>query len=514
MDFNHVPADVRWAIAQWPQDAERGAVTRFCDRHGISRAVFYKIRRQAFELGPVGATEPSSRRPHHSPTRTDPNVVEHALAVRAWLVEQGLDAGPLSVLARMRRQGLTVPSRATLARAFAAAGVSKPEPRKRPRAANRRFVYPAPNCCWQIDAFAWSLADGTPVAIHQVVDDHTRMAVATLVADGETAKAAVQVVSTAIRRWGVPQRLLSDNGLAFNPTRRGFTGKLVDYLLDLGIKPITGKPDHPMTQGKNERFHQTLQKWLNARPPVKTIAALQVLVDEFDQYYNHERVHQGLDAKTPAEAWAATPPAPEPTAEPRMPAIPSSVRNPATIPVAPREQTPTTGTRTPLALHAAVGNTKLKVKANGQIKALSCLFYVATSRAGQQVHVIWDPSTVEIFTHDGKHIVAYPRPTATGIYYGPRAARDGTPIKGAGHTSSAGATGTATRTVSKGGYVGVLACKFYAGYKRKGEQVTITWDATSVTVTDDSGTPIARYDKPTERRGWHGPTEIHPSTKP
>lgn len=72
------------------------------------------------------------------------------------------------------------------------------------------------------------------------------------------------VVSTAIRRWGVPQRLLSDNGLAFNPTRRGFTGKLVDYLLDLGGKPITGEPDRPTTQGKNERFHQTLQKWLNA----------------------------------------------------------------------------------------------------------------------------------------------------------------------------------------------------------------------------------------------------------
>lgn len=145
MDFNHVPADVRWAIANWPEDTERGAVTGFCQRHVISRSVFYKIRAQARELGPVGATEPGSRRPHHSPGRTDPAVLEHALAVRTWLVEQGLDAGPLSVAGRMRRQGLVPPSRATLARAFAAAGVSKPEPRKRPRAANRRFVYPAPN---------------------------------------------------------------------------------------------------------------------------------------------------------------------------------------------------------------------------------------------------------------------------------------------------------------------------------------------------------------------------------
>lgn len=524
MDFNHVPADVRWAIANWPEDAERGAVTRFCERHQISRSVFYKIRAQARAVGSVGATEPGSRRPHNSPGRTDEAVIEHVIAVRAWLVEQGLDAGPLSVHARMSRQGLTPPSRATLARAFAAACLSKAEPRKRPRAANRRFVYPAPNCCWQIDAFAWSLADGTPVAIHQVIDDHSRMAVATLVADGETAKAAVQVVSTAVRRWGVPQRLLSDNGLAFNPTRRGFTGKLVDYLLDLGVKPITGKPDRPTTQGKNERFHQTLQKWLNARPPAKTILALQAVVEEFDQYYNHERAHQALDGKTPAEAWAATPAAPEPTAEPRMPPIPPSARNttPTTKEVAtpassveiPTTQPPpTVRTRARLALHAATGNATLKVKQNGQVKSLSCLFYVATSRAGQQVHVIWDQTTIEIFTHDGEHLITYPRPETTGMYYGPRTARNGRPMKTTGQNSSAGVTGTAHRTVSKGGYVGVLASKFYAGYKRAGEQVSITWDATTVVITSAQGTTIATYDKPTERRGWHGPTETRPSTK-
>lgn len=200
MDSNIVPVDVRWAIANWPENADRGEVSRFCERQGISRTVLYKIRRQALEQGPVRATEPGSRRPLKSPRRTDPEVIEHALAVRAWLVDHGLDAGPLSVVARMRRQGLNPPSRATLARAFAAAGVSTPEPRKRPRAANRRFVYPAPNCCWQIDAFAWSLAEGSPVAVHQVIDDHSRLASASLVAEGETAKAAVKVVSTVVRR--------------------------------------------------------------------------------------------------------------------------------------------------------------------------------------------------------------------------------------------------------------------------------------------------------------------------
>jgi putative transposase len=86
-------------------------------------------------------------------------------------------------------------------------------------------------------------------------------------------------------------------------------------------------------------------------------------------------------------------------------------------------------------------------------------------------------------------------------------------MKTAGQNPSAGITGTAQRTVPKGGYVGVLASKFYAGYNRRGEQVTITWDATTVTITDTSGTAIATYAKPSQRRGWHGPAHTKPSTK-
>lgn len=521
MDSNTVPADVRWAIANWPENADRGEVSRFCERQGISRSVFYKIRRQAVEQGPVGATEPGSRRPLKSPRRTGPDVIEHALAVRAWLEGQGLDAGPLSVVARMKRQGLEPPSRATLARAFAAAGVSKPEPRKRPRAANRRFVYPAPNCCWQIDAFAWSLADGTAVAIHQVIDDNTRKAVATLVAEGETAKAALQVVSTAVRRWGVPQRLLSDNGLAFNPTRRGFTGKLVEYLQDLGVKPITGKPGRPTTQGKNERFHQTLQKWLNARTPAKTIEALQVLVDEFDAYYNNERVHQALDGKTPNEVWAAAEIAPPPMPEPRMPTIPPSAVSaqtgyftpgPASSAAMAPTTVPVTPSRTRLALHAAEGTTDVKVRGNGQAKVLKCCFYISTARAGEIVHVIWNESVVEFFDDNGEHLVTYPRPTESGWYYGPRTPT-GTKMREASTTPSVATVGATRRIISRGGYVGVLANKFYAGYHRKGEEITIAWTATTVTLTADDGTTIATYDKPTAIRGWHGPNWSGKSTK-
>lgn len=70
-----------------------------------------------------------------------------------------------------------------------------------------------------------------------------------------TSEGAIAVVKK--EAYAVPQRLLSDNGAALNPSRRGVLGQLVAYVTSLGVEPITGKPYKPTTQGKNERFHQT-----------------------------------------------------------------------------------------------------------------------------------------------------------------------------------------------------------------------------------------------------------------
>src|SRR6185295_2112899 len=104
---------------------------------------------------------------------------------------------------------------------FVRAGVVIPEPKKEPRSAYRRFVYPNPNGCWQIDATEWILASGRKVVVFQLIDDHSRLALASLAASGATSEAAIRVVDLAMSRHGVPQKFLSDNGSALNPTRRG-----------------------------------------------------------------------------------------------------------------------------------------------------------------------------------------------------------------------------------------------------------------------------------------------------
>ena len=102
--------------------------------------------------------------------------------------------------------GLEAPSPASLARIFRQEGVARAEPSKRPRAAWRRFVYPAPNACWQLDATEYVLAGGRKAVIFQLQDDHSRLAVASLVAPGETSQAAIDVFDKGAAARGVPQR--------------------------------------------------------------------------------------------------------------------------------------------------------------------------------------------------------------------------------------------------------------------------------------------------------------------
>jgi putative transposase len=387
---------IRLLVTSWPKDSPRGAVTFFCKQHNVSRSWFYKVRAEAEIKGKWGALELRSTRPESHPARTPEALAELALAIRADLKKGGLDFGPLSVSAKLRRQGLRPPSRATLARIFMRAGVVTPEPRKKPRTAFRRFVYPAPNCCWQIDATNWTLASGRVIVIFQVIDDHSRLALASLVASGETAAAALEVVSTAIERHGVPQKFLSDNGTALNNQRRGRSTQLVTFLHAFGVETITGKPGKPTTQGKNERFHRTLHKYLNAREPSKTMEALQAHVDRFDRYYNTQREHQGLaPGMTPQQAWDATPVAPAP-AKPR--GSQSWKMNP----------------------HKRVEpqSTQRLCTRLGSVKFRKVGYMMGREFAAQTIHIVYSSKRIAFFDSNGTQIISHPWPAPGATYVG------------------------------------------------------------------------------------------------
>lgn len=395
---------VRLAIAQWPDDAPRGAVSTFCAEHGISRKSFYELRKRARVDGPAAVLEPRSRRPGSSPSRLTDAVKEQAGKVRAALESSGLDCGPISVHDKMHAMGLDpVPSTASLARTFREAGVARLEPKKKPRSAWRRFVYPAPNACWQLDATEYVLTGGRKCVIFQLIDDHSRYAVASHVARGETTEAAIDVFDKAVTAHGVPQRLLSDNGIALNPSRRGYLGQLVEHASSLGVEAITGKPYKPTTQGKNERFHQTLFRYLDKQPLAATLEELQAQVEAFDHIYNTQRPHQGLPGRvTPHTAWEATAKAeaPRPKPEPRH-FVQTATKRLRPVPV--RDDLP-------------AGTSVRKLTSVGTFMLAGVHYKVGGQYGFQQVLVITDDDKITVADLEGEILIEHTRP-APGVTY-------------------------------------------------------------------------------------------------
>ena len=382
-------------------------MTTFCAEHGISRKTFYAILARARTEGQAAALEPRSRRPQNSPTRTTEDVKAQALGVRAALESSGLDHGPISVHDKMLALGMTpVPSVAALARIFREKGVARLEPRKKPRAAYRRFVYPAPNACWQLDATEYVLTGGRKCVIFQLQDDHSRLAVASHVAPGETAQDALRVMKKGIAARGVPQRLLTDNGLALNPSRRGWDGQLTAYAASLGVEAITGKPYKPTTQGKNERFHQTLFRWLDKQPLASSIAELQAQVDAFDDIYNTQRPHQGLPGRvTPQQAWDATE-----AAEPPRPK-PADIAANAPL-----------GARRP-------GTRETTIQPFGYVYLHGIKFQITKQRAGQIIHAVWDETSIVFADPTTGEVISEHAWPAHGVTYVSNGIRRGRPSK-------------------------------------------------------------------------------------
>ena len=105
---------------------------------------------------------------------------------------------------------------------------------------------------------------------------------------------------------------MTDNGRVYT-ARFGGGRNAFEYLLAaLGITQKNGHPGHPQTQGKIERFHQTLKRWLAQQPPAATLPDLQRQLDRFKTIYNEHRPHRELARRTPAVAYAALPKAAPP----------------------------------------------------------------------------------------------------------------------------------------------------------------------------------------------------------
>ena len=275
--------------------------SELCRRFGVSRKTGYKWRRRYREKGSAGLPD-RSRRPRHSPRRSREAIEEKVLAIRdryGW--------GARKIKACLERVG-----EGPLAKSTVHAILSRhdrvtrsPEETVGPY---RRFEHERPNQLWQMD-FKGYFHLGSQEQCHPltVLDDHSRYALCLEACRNERTATVQQRLTAIFRRYGLPERMLMDNGPPWgNNLLHRFT-PLTVWLLHLGIGVGHGRPYHPQTQGKDERFHRSLKFEVLAHRVFPDFECMQYRFDEWRHCYNHVRPHEALGMQVPASRYRPSP---------------------------------------------------------------------------------------------------------------------------------------------------------------------------------------------------------------
>ena len=301
-------------------------VAEWCRLNGVEPRTFYRHRAR---VAAEGAWSERSRRPRRSPTATPQWLVDRIVALRAQLAP---DNGADNILA-----------------------------------------YARPRDCFQIDGTEHTLTDGSVVVAIDIIDDCSRVWVASHVATRETAAAAIAAFTSAVTEFGAPGLVLADNGAAFagGARHRNLTrpGRFAAAVTASGARLIHSSPYHPQTLGKCERLHQTADKLLAHfydGPPASS-TELQTRLDAVRAHYNTVRRHSAV-ATTPRRAWDAAP----------------AHGGPAQLPL-----------QTDATVH------RLTVVTHGTICLGQHLIRVGTAHAGTQVTALVNGNQVTIHTPNG-----------------------------------------------------------------------------------------------------------------
>lgn len=275
--------------------------------YGISRRWVITLVQRYLAEGDAGLV-PRSRRPHRSPNETPRDLEEEIIEIRKELDKAGHEAGAATIAAHLDRRHGHSPAVSTIWRILTERGFVTPQPHKRPKSSYVRFEADQPNELWQTDITHWALADGTDVEILNVIDDHSRLCVASVARPVFKASDVDACFQEAAFAYGNPANVLSDNGAVYTGRYRHAGRVALELTLNRrGIAFRHSRPYHPQTCGKVERFHKTLKRWLATRRRARSLPALQRQLDEFRRYYNAVRPHRALGRRAPQQTYDTRP---------------------------------------------------------------------------------------------------------------------------------------------------------------------------------------------------------------
>jgi transposase InsO family protein len=284
--------------------AESGdiGIAALCRRFGISRQTGYKYLRRHQASGPSGL-EDLSRRPLTSPRRSPAEIEAGIVALR----EAHPRWGGRKLARRLQDQGFTaVPSPSTVTEVLRRHGKLDPAEGLKHQPF-QRFERSMPNELWQMDFkghFPMDLGRCHPLT---VLDDHCRYSLGLIACGDETLITVRNNLTSLFNRYGLPRAMLSDNGSPWGGSGADGYTALEVWLMRLGIRLYHGRAYHPQTQGKEERFHRTLNVEVLQGRRFVNLPDCQSAFDTWRRIYNEERPHEALGMAVPASRYRPSP---------------------------------------------------------------------------------------------------------------------------------------------------------------------------------------------------------------
>jgi transposase InsO family protein len=277
-------------------------MSALCREYDICRKTGYKwLQRSRMEDSTALCDR--SRRPHRIHGQTPAVMEDRILAVRAshptwgprkiraFLTSQEVDdlPAPSTISAILRRRGQINSDASAQHHAF------------------QSFAMENPNELWQMDFKGYfSLSQGKYCHPLTVLDDHSRFLIGLRACSNETFETVKAVLSDCFRQYGLPQRILVDNGSPWGDDEHSHHTILTAWLMRLGIEISHGRAYHPQTQGKVERLHRTLNEDLLLCSTFDTLDACQKGFDQWRETYNNVRPHEALSLTPPAMSYRSS----------------------------------------------------------------------------------------------------------------------------------------------------------------------------------------------------------------
>ena len=284
---------------------QEGANRRaLCRRFGISPTTGYRWLHRYQAEGAAGLQD-RSRRPHHSPQRTTTAIEQRVLQLRdahpAW--------GGRKIRRRLQQQRFApLPSASTITAILRRHDRLAP-PEQAPRQSWQRFERPVPNELWQLDFKGhFPLLHGGRCHPLTLLDDHSRFCLDLAACANERYQTVQAQLTQVFTRYGLPHTILADNGPPWGAaTTPPVHTALTVWLLRLGVRIIHGRPYHPQTQGKAERFHRTLRAEVLRDRTFTDLATCQRHFTDWRTVYNCERPHEALGNHPPVSRYQPSP---------------------------------------------------------------------------------------------------------------------------------------------------------------------------------------------------------------